>query len=189
MAAAEYRLNLPARTEADADPAIAAVLVKARARSGMIPNMYANMANLPGLLETYMTGYAAFRRDSDFSAAEQETILLAISRANGCAYCVAAHSVVADMAHVPPEITDALRAGRPLPGARLNALAVFTTALVETRGLPTGAQARAFLDAGFTETDILRILLAIAVKTISNYSNHLFHTTLDPMFAHRAWEG
>ncbi len=31
-------------------------------------------------------------------------------------------------------------------------------------------------------------LLAIAVKTLSNYSNHLFHTELDEAFASHAWK-
>jgi uncharacterized peroxidase-related enzyme len=189
MAHAEHRLGLPARTEDDPEPAVAAVLQKAKAGIGMIPNMYANMANVPGLLETYLTGYDAFRTGSAFTPTEQEVVLLAISRFNGCTYCVAAHSAGADRARVPAEITDALRAGQPLPDAKLDALATFTTAMVATRGLPRRDDVQAFLDAGYSEADILQILLALAVKTISNYSNHLFHTPVDAVFAHRAWEG
>lgn len=189
MVQSEHQITLPARTTDDPDPAVASLLAKAEARTGMLPNMYANMANVPGLLETYLTGYAAFRSESGFTPAEQETVLLAISLANGCTYCVAAHSTVADMAKVPTEITDALRAGQPLPDPKLDALAVFTTAIVETRGLPTEDQVSAFLAAGFTETDILQVVLAVAVKTISNYTNHLFHTPVDEVFAGRTWDG
>lgn len=189
MAQSEHQITLPARTAEDDDPAIAAILEKAKAQTGMIPNMYANMANVPGLLETYLTGYAAFRADSGLSPAEQETVLLAISRANGCSYCMAAHSAVADMAKVPTEITDAIRDGHTVPDARLDALAEFTTAMVETRGLPTESQVAAFLTAGYTESDILQVVLALAVKTISNYTNHLFHTPVDEVFAGRTWEG
>ena len=64
MAHAEYQLTLPARTETDDEAGVAAVLGKAKAQIGMIPNMYGRMANVPGLLETYLTGYGAFRRDS-----------------------------------------------------------------------------------------------------------------------------
>ena len=35
---------------------------------------------------------------------------------------------------------------------------------------------------------MLEIILAIAVKTLSNYSNHLFNTPLDEMFARREWK-
>lgn len=189
MAHAEYQLTLPARAETDDDAGVAAVLGKAKAQIGMIPNMYARMANVPGLLETYLRGYAAFRHDSGFGPAEQAIVLLAISRANRCAYCVAAHSTVADVAKVSTEVTDAVRAGDPLPDTRLDALATFTTTMVDKRGLPSRADVEAFLAAGFDERDILHIVLAIAVKTLSNYSNHLFHTPVDPVFAHRAWDG
>ncbi|WP_026413425.1 carboxymuconolactone decarboxylase family protein [Actinomadura oligospora] len=188
MAQAERPLSLPARTVDDPDPAVAGVLADAKARNGMIPNMYARMANLPGLLQAYMDGYQVFRSDSALSPAEQEAILLTISRTNGCTYCVAAHSAVADMTKVPAEITDAIRDGRPVPDERLNALVTFTAAFVESRGLPTAAQVDAFLAAGYSEQDILRVLLAVSIKTISNYSNHLFHTPVDRGFAHRTWQ-
>lgn len=189
MTHTERALSLPSRDVTDPDPAIAAVLSKAQAKMGFLPNMYRNMANAPGLLETYMAGYDAFRSDSGLTPAEQETVFLAISRTNGCDYCVAAHSMLADMSKVPAEVTEALRDGRPLPDPRLDALATFATAMVESRGLPTASDLDAFLAAGFSETDALHVLLAIAVKTISNYSNHLFHTEVDPMFAGRVWNG
>ena len=67
MSHCEYQLSLPARTETDDDPAVAALLGKAKAGIGMIPNMYANMANAPGLLDTYLSGYAAFRSERLFA--------------------------------------------------------------------------------------------------------------------------
>lgn len=136
MAHAERPLSLPARTEADPDAAVAGVLAKAKAQTGMIPNMYARMANVPGLLDTYLSGYNAFRKNSGFSPAEQETVLLTISRANGCTYCVAAHSALADMNKVPAEVTDALRDGKPLPDARLDALSRFTAAWSKAAACP-----------------------------------------------------
>jgi uncharacterized peroxidase-related enzyme len=189
MAEAEYQLTLPARTDSDDDPTIAAVLSKVKAELGTIRNMYARMANVPGLLETYRVGYEAFRQDSGFTSVEQQVVLLAISRANGCTYCVAAHSAAADKAKAPAEVTDALRNGEPVPDPRLDALATFATTMVVKRGLPSRADVDAFLAAGFGERDILQIVLAVAFKTISNYTNHLFHTPVDAAFARRAWDG
>ena len=45
-----------------------------------------------------------------------------------------------------------------------------------------------FLAAGYSERHALELVLAIAVKTISNYSNHLFHTQIDPVFASYGWD-
>jgi alkylhydroperoxidase family enzyme len=89
------------------------------------------------------------------------------------------------MNQVPTEVTDAIRDGKPLPDARLDALSTFTASRAETRVLPTAAEG--FLAEGFTETDILQVLLAVSVKAISNYTNHLFHTPVDTMLTHRAW--
>ncbi|HRP95083.1 MAG TPA: carboxymuconolactone decarboxylase family protein [Rhodocyclaceae bacterium] len=185
---AEYQLTLPPQSIETAAPATRAVLEKAKARLGFIPNMYAVMSNSPGLLDTYLDGYAAFRNESGFTPPEQEAVFLVISRENGCEYCVSAHSALADMkSGLAPEVTDAIRGDAPIADARLAALARFTQTMVRSRGLPTRADVDAFLSAGFEERHILEIVLAIAVKTLSNYANHLFHTPLDEMFEGRRW--
>jgi uncharacterized peroxidase-related enzyme len=182
-------MTLPFLTVDDAEPQARAVLEKARAQVGFIPNMYAGMVNSPGLLATYLDGYERFRKQSGFTPAEQEVVFLTISRGNGCDYCMAAHSMIAEkMSRVPAEVTEAIRNGQPIPDLRLAALATFTETLRETRGLPSKADVRAFLDAGYEERQVLEIILALAVKTLSNYANHLLHTPLDAMFAGHAWE-
>ncbi|GAB4362493.1 MAG: carboxymuconolactone decarboxylase family protein [Methylohalobius crimeensis] len=185
----EYRLTLLPKTLDNVDPTAKAVLEKAQAQVGFIPNMYSYMVNSPGLLETYLDGYARFRRDSGFTPAEQEVVFLTLSRANGCEYCMGAHSMIADqMSKVPPEVTAAIREGDPIPDPRLAALSAFTHVMWETRGLPSKVAVQDFLDAGYGERHVLEIILALAVKTISNYANHLFHTPLDDMFADYAWK-
>ncbi|MFZ3186169.1 MAG: carboxymuconolactone decarboxylase family protein [Pseudomonas sp.] len=184
----EYQLTLPALDLKTAAPRGQAVLEKAKAQVGFIPNMYANMVNSPGLLETYLDGYAAFRAESGFTPAEQEVVFLVISRENGCEYCVSAHSALADMkSGLAPQVTDAIRDGAPIDDAKLAVLAEFTRTLFHTRGLPSQSAVEAFLAAGYAERQVLEIVLALAVKTLSNYANHLFHTPLDSMFAGRAW--
>ncbi|QQN74901.1 carboxymuconolactone decarboxylase family protein [Croceicoccus sp. YJ47] len=183
-----YQIELSLRTPDDTDEAVSAPLKQAQKTMGMVPNMYAGMANLPALLATYSFGYDKFREDAGFSSVEQEVILLAVSRANECHYCVAAHSTLADtMSGVPAEVTDAIRSDQEIPEPKLRALAEFTRVMSETRGNPSPAQAKAFLEAGYSETHILGIILAISVKVISNYSNHLFHTEVDEAFAAREW--
>ena len=160
------------------------VLAGALKAVGFIPNMYANMVNVPGVLSTYLHGYAAFRQNSGLTPAEQEVVFLAISQQNGCNYCTAAHSMLADkMSGVPAPVLTAIRAGQPIPDARLQALYSFTQELVRTAGKPGQAVADAFLAAGYTEATALQVILAAAVKTLSNYTNHLFQTEVDDKFA------
>ena len=185
---AEYQITLPARTIESAEPKGRKLLEAAQSKLGFIPNMYANMVNSPGLLETYLTGYAAFRNDSGFTPPEQEVIFLTISRDNGCEYCVSAHSFIADKASgLAPEVIESIRNGTAIGDPKLAALAAFTRVVGGTRGLPSKADSDAFMAAGYSERHILEIILALAVKTISNYANHLFHTPLDPVFAAHRW--
>lgn len=160
------------------------ILENAKKANGMIPNMYKNMVNFPALQNTYDSGYNDFRKDSDFTPAEQEVVLLTVSVDNSCEYCTAAHSYLAEnVSKTPKAVIEAIREGKEIEDDKLRALHEFTKVMNESRGNPTPEQAKKFLDAGYSEKQILAIILAQAVKTISNYSNHIFHTEVDEAFA------
>lgn len=187
---AEYRMTLPLLQSESASADAKPLLDAAKAQLGFVPNMYAAMAHSPGLLATYFDGYDRFRKQSGFSPVEQEVIFLTISRENGCAYCVSAHSMVADvMSKVPAPVIEAIRNDQQILDAKLAELSRFTRVLVSSRGLPGNRDVQLFLDAGYSERHVLEIILAISVKTLSNYANHLFHTPLDQAFAKHAWTG
>lgn len=160
------------------------ILENAKKANGMIPNMYKNMVNLPALQNTYDTGYEQFRKDSGLTPAEQEVVLLTVSTANSCEYCIAAHSYLAEnVSKTPKDVIEAIRQGKEIEDDKLKALHEFTKVMNESRGNPTPEEAKKFLAAGYSEKQILAIILAQAVKTISNYSNHIFHTEVDEAFA------
>ena len=184
-----YKIALPLRTPANSEGEALGVLEQGmRAAGGWLPNMYGNMANSPGLLQTYLEGYDRFRSASAFTPVEQEVVFLTVSRFNECTYCMAAHSFVGDrVSGVPLEVTDAIRADAAIPDAKLEALAAFTRALLVGRGRPSGEEASAFLAAGYGEGQMLDIVLAISVKVLSNYTNRLFQTSVDDTFAERSW--
>lgn len=183
------KLALPAQTIDSIEGTGKTMLETAKAQLGFVPNMYANMINSPGLLETYLLGYKRFREESGFTPVEQEAVLLTISRFHACTYCMAAHSMIADkMSKVPAEVLQALRTGGPIADAKLAVLSEFTRLMLEQRGNPTTDQLNAFKAAGYSERQVLEIVLAIAVKTLSNYSNHVFHTEVDAPFQKYVWE-
>lgn len=147
---------------------------------GMIPNMFSRMAHAPGLLNMYVAGYMAFRNESALTPAEQEVVLLTVSTENHCDYCMTGHRYMSD--HVwktPAEVSAAVVEGKPLPDAKLEALARFTRSMMAAKGHPSQEETAAFLNAGYTERNILDVVHAIALKTISNYNNHLFRTPSD----------
>ena len=182
------KLNLTPQNMDTAEGTARKLLEHAKAQSGFVPNMYAGMVNSPGLLETYLFGYERFRKESGFTPVEQEVVLLTISRFHECTYCMAAHSMIAaKMSKVPADVLDALRSGRTLPNEKLEALSRFTQLMLQQRGRPSAGDLKAFEQAGYNDLDVLQIILAIAVKTISNYSNHVLHTAVDAAFKSYAW--
>ena len=184
----DFKMSLKKWDLASADERRKPILEDVIKKNGQVPNMYANMINSPGVLETYLHGYNAFRTESGFTPVEQEVVFLTISYENACDYCMAAHSFIADkMSKVPEDVTNAIREGRKIEDSKLHALSVFTKEIFQTRGRPSAEAVNHFLQAGYDERKILEIVLALAVKTLSNYSNHLFGTEVDPMFQGRSW--
>ena len=177
-------IDIPPATLENATGEVAKILQATQDRLGFIPNMYGFMGALPGVLTGYIAAYNSFRQDAGFTPPQQETVFLSISAVNGCSYCTAAHSMIADkMSKVPADSLAALRAGAPLPDPKLNALAVFTRIMTEKRGLPEKPEVAAFLAAGYEASHVLGIVQALACKTYSNYVNHLAATKVDPEFA------
>ena len=106
---------------------------------------------------------------------------------HACHYCVPAHTWIANDMGVSDDITDALRNETPLPNARLEALRTFTLNVVRNRGIVDDKAVQAFLNAGFTQRQILEVILGVAQKVMSNYTNHLVQTPVDGVFAKYTW--
>lgn len=180
--------SIESKTIENADTISSEILENTKNAMGMIPNMYSTMANNPALLDAYLYSYKTFRQNAGFSSQEQEVIFLAISFENGCDYCMAAHSFVADkMSNLPEEITNAIRNNTDISDSKLKALSVFTKQMLEKRGLPSQENINAFLEVGYKENHILGVITALGIKTMSNYFNHVFNTPVDDAFKSRAW--
>ncbi len=156
---------------------------------GFVPNMYKKMGQNPALLDAYIYSYNSFRANSGFNSVEQEVVFLSVAYENNCEYCTAAHSFIADkMSKVPVEVTNAIRDGKQIPDAKLAVLSKLTRSLTSNRGNVSQAEIDEFLAAGYEEVHVLGIIAGIAVKTISNYSNHNTNPELDSAFAGRVWK-
>jgi AhpD family alkylhydroperoxidase len=155
-------------------------------KMGLVPNLIGVLAEAPAALETYLGVMDIFERSS-LNDAEKQTVLLSASIVNDCTYCMAAHSTLATMKKVPPEVIEALRAGTQVPDPKLEALAALTRSIVETRGWPTEESKQAFLAAGYDNRVYLEVLVGVTVKTLSNYVNHAADTPLDGVFEPMRW--
>ena len=161
------------------------VLRDAETNFGMIPNLYGVLAESPAALKAYAALGEALA-DSGLSEAEQQVAILATSVENGCTYCVAAHSTVAAPL-LKGETIEALRDGERLPDDKLEALRSFTVRVVRERGWVDESAVEAFLAAGYEPANVLDVVTVVAMKTISNYTNHIADTPLDDAFADARW--
>lgn len=155
---------------------------------GRLPGLHAVMAEAPGLLDGYQVLHGLFQNATDFDNDELTVVWQSINVEHACHYCVPAHTGIAKMMKVDDAITEALRTETPLASAKLEALRTFTLQMVRQRGDVTAAQTDAFFAAGYTQRHVLEIVLGIAQKVMSNYTNHLAQTPVDAPFQQFAWE-
>lgn len=171
-----------------APKAAQALLADAQQKYGFIPNLLAGFAESPATLQAYLDLGAVLNKTS-LTPVEQQVVLLAASAENHCTYCVAAHSLIAKrMVKADADIVKALRELKSLPDSKLNALAIFTRAVVKQRGNVVGNALDEFLNAGYTRQQVLEVVLGVAMKTLSNYANHIMDTPLDSAFQPEAWD-
>ncbi len=163
------------------------LLAKSKAAFGMVPSLHAVMAEAPGLLEAYQTVHELFA-NSSFDKDELTVVWQTVNVEHGCHYCVPAHTGIAMSMGVDDAITQALRNETALPNAHLEALRTFTLSVVRGRGNVDESAVQAFLDAGFTRRQILEVVLGVSQKVMSNYTNHLANTPVDPPFRKFAWQ-
>jgi AhpD family alkylhydroperoxidase len=167
----------------DAKPALEASFKN----NGRIPGLHGVMADAPGLLAAYNFVHQQFMATS-LDAEEKTVVWQSVNVEQNCHYCVPAHTGIAKMMKVDDAITEALRNETPLPTAKLEALRNFTLSVVRNRGFVVAADTQAFVDAGYTERNILEVILGVSQKVMSNYTNHFAQTPVDEVFQKFAWQ-
>ena len=177
--------NFPIHTVQTAPEASKPLLEAVKGKFGIVPNLLGEFAESPTTLKAYLE-LSATIGGGTLSPLEQQVVQITASVLNGCHYCVAAHSTIADGQKLSREVIDAVRANQPLADKKLEALRQFTITVVNARGWATAAEVAAFLGAGYSKAHVLEVVLSVALKTISNYANHLMDTPVDQAFSGRA---
>ncbi|SAK57758.1 carboxymuconolactone decarboxylase family protein [Caballeronia ptereochthonis] len=162
------------------------ILEEAKRTFGFVPNLQAHMAESPELLAGYTALWDLFAK-STLTPHEQQVVYLTSNFENDCHYCMAGHSTLAKMIKMEPAVIAALRAGTALPDAKLEALHRFTTIVVRERGFVPEAEVDIFLAAGYTRRNVLEVVLGVATKVMSNYTNHIVHTPYDAFMKGNEW--
>jgi uncharacterized peroxidase-related enzyme len=134
--------------------------------------------NSPAALQAFLTLEGSLGKLS-LSAKEREIIKLVVSEDSSCDYCVAAHTMYAKKFGMSAEQTIAVRHGESSGDMKVDALATFVHLLSTTRGtLPADALA-AVKTAGYTDQQIVDILLTMASINFGNLFNRVNDTEVD----------
>ncbi len=137
---------------------------------GFVPNLYAYYAKNETALGDYL---AMQNRKSTLKAKEREVINLVTSQINDCRYCQSAHTVLAKMNGFTDEQVIELRKGSASFNPKLDALVKFTASVVENRGKASEESKEGVFVAGYTEANLIDVVIIIGDKIISNYIHNL----------------
>ncbi|PCJ35534.1 MAG: carboxymuconolactone decarboxylase [Cellvibrionales bacterium] len=148
---------------------------------GWVPNLHAVLAEAPPVLTAYKSLHGLFQQSS-FDAEELTVVWQSINLENECHYCVPAHTTIAGMMEVDSALINSLNEGKALPTEKLDVLRDTTQAVLNQRGDLNDEQITRFNAVGYGNQQLLEIILGIAQKIISNYTNKLAHTPLDDQF-------
>lgn len=176
----------PAHTPETAPEEARAALTGTLKQLGFVPTMMAKFAEAPLLLQAYQTA-AGFFDQTSFSKTERLVVLLTASYQNNCDFCMSAHSWGATRQGLDADLIADLREGRTLQDIRLEALRTFARTLVVEHGRVPEADQKAFFAVGFTPRQALEVVLGVATKVMTNYTNALAVTPPNAEFGDALW--
>lgn len=133
---------------------------------GMVPNLYAVMA----LSETALGNYLAFQgAKTTFSNKEKQAVNLVVSQVNECLYCQSAHTLLGTMNGLTEEQTIEIRKGSAAFDQKLNALVTLAKEITVKKGAVADATLNNFITAGYTQGQVVELVMLVAEKAAMNY--------------------
>jgi uncharacterized peroxidase-related enzyme len=148
-----------------------------KSQLGLVPNLMRTFGHSPAALDAYLT-FGGKLAGGVLPAPVREQLALTVAEANGCDYCLAAHSLLGKGAGLSREaILAARRAGAADP--KVNALLRFAAAVVASRGRVSDEALAAVRSAGATDAEIIEVVAHVALNILTNYTNNVAQTSVD----------
>lgn len=165
--------NVPTRAEvSENNQAIFDNLQKAL---GFVPNLYATIAYSKNGLERFLAYQNA---KTSLSNKEKEAVNLIVSQVNNCVYCQSAHLVLGKMNGFSEEQLLDIRKGKS-SDAKLNALVQLAAEITKTRGKAASGIVDTFFAQGYSNENLVDLMLQISDKTAMNYLHNLTQVEID----------
>ncbi|WP_067884818.1 carboxymuconolactone decarboxylase family protein [Nocardia vaccinii] len=139
---------------------------------GKLPDAVAKLANAPELLNGFLAMSHSFD-NCTLDPLAREVVIMVLAVRNDCHVCVRIHTARLRAVGGEPTLITALREQKPLSDKRLDAIRVFTLAVLATAGGVDDATLDALLAHGYTERNALEIVLGIGAYTMSTFANRM----------------
>jgi uncharacterized peroxidase-related enzyme len=150
---------------------IRARILAVQEKSGFIPNIFLALAWRPDEFRAFMAYHdALMNKREGLTGAEREMIVVAVSIANQCQYCVVAHGAILRVRAQDPAISELVAANwrkARLP-ARQKAILGHATKVATASHLVTEDDRRALLEAGLTQDEVWDVGAIAAFFSMSN---------------------
>jgi uncharacterized peroxidase-related enzyme len=168
-------------TPADIERAPAAsqsLLHGVKKQLGIVPNLFRLVSNSPAALEGYVALSGALNKGT-LPAPTRERIALAVAEINGCDYCLSAHSYLGkNLAKLSDAEIAANRNGASNDRSA-DAAVRFAAKVTRERGHVDEADVLALKGAGYSDAELVEIVLHVALNTWTNYINEVAKTEID----------
>ncbi|MGB4100684.1 MAG: peroxidase-related enzyme [Alphaproteobacteria bacterium] len=152
---------------------------------GTVPNMFKTIGNSPAALQA-MFGFFGALSKGKLGPKLGEQIAVLVADINRCEYCLAAHTVLGQMAGLSADTMAQAQAGKS-NDAKTQAALDFAAKLVRNRANVTAQDVQTVRNAGFNDEEVAEILAHVALNIFTNYTNVAFDVTVDfPKVALRA---
>lgn len=142
---------------------------------GFVPNLYAAIAYSNNGLERYLAYQNA---KTTLSNKEKEAVNLIVSQVNGCIYCQSAHTLIGKMNGFSDEQILDIRRGKSTD-SKLNALVALAADITKNRGRASESLVDNFFTQGYTNENLVDLVLQISDKTAMNYLHNLMNVPVD----------
>jgi AhpD family alkylhydroperoxidase len=142
---------------------------------GFVPNLYATIGYSAGGMERYLAYQNA---KTSLSNKEKEAVNLIVSQVNHCVYCQSAHIVIGKMNGFTDEQLLDIRRGKATD-PKLNALVQLAENITKTRGYTDPVLLDNFFAHGYTDENLVDLILQISDKTAMNYLHNLTKVPVD----------
>jgi uncharacterized peroxidase-related enzyme len=152
-------------------------LAVTRKMLGSTPNLFTTAAHSTAAL-TAMNGFFLALAKGQLGGKIGERIAIAVAQANGCEYCLSAHTALGEMHGVDAAELAAARHGAS-GDAKAQAAITLALDIVDNRGrVSNGALANARA-AGLSDGEVVETVAHVALNVFTNYLNNLAGTEVD----------